>query len=272
MPQSNPQSKVTIETLLRLKRLERPSPEFWTQFEAELREKQLAALVQRRTWWQKLPHLLPRRAFLPIGAAAVLTFTLVSVRVYGPSEIVQSDAEFSAHESRSVAPVNISSSVAASAPVVAEARPEIVATPEEIPEPAAAVRYSEQLPKQVRELLSWSAPRVEDSPSARSIAANLARLEETEPELVNSLLAGHGQSHERSVQIGAATAMEMVAVSAVGSRRNRLLAHLSERQFSPDPSAPEVVRERLTRRLGDTDSSSEWTRVGLKADRVSLKF
>jgi hypothetical protein len=67
-------------------------------------------------------------------------------------------------------------------------------------------------------------------------------------------------------------ATELAGIAAVSSRRSRLLAAMGDRQFTPDPSAPEVVRERLSRRLGDTDYGNGWTRVGLKADRVSLKF
>jgi len=44
----NPPSRVTLEDLLCLKRAERPPPEFWSEFERELRQKQLAALVERR--------------------------------------------------------------------------------------------------------------------------------------------------------------------------------------------------------------------------------
>ena len=71
-------SKPTLEQLLRLKRMERPSPEFWTRFEAELRQKQLTALVEKRRWWHDLPVLLNRRLYVPAGAAAVVAFSLVT--------------------------------------------------------------------------------------------------------------------------------------------------------------------------------------------------
>ena len=60
MPKPDQNSKVTIEDLLRLKRAERPGPEFWVNFEQELRQKQLTALVQKRRWWHELPVLLLR--------------------------------------------------------------------------------------------------------------------------------------------------------------------------------------------------------------------
>ena len=39
-----PNQKVSLEDLLRLKREERPTSEYWSQFDRELRAKQLAAL------------------------------------------------------------------------------------------------------------------------------------------------------------------------------------------------------------------------------------
>jgi len=80
---------VTLEDILRLKRAERPPAEFWTQFDRELRAKQLAALVEKRPWWRTLsfaPVLTGLRRFhLPLGAAAVLAVTIFSVRGYHPA-------------------------------------------------------------------------------------------------------------------------------------------------------------------------------------------
>lgn len=271
MSSPEPRSRVTVEDLLRLKRAERPDPEFWTKFEAELRQKQLAALVERRRWWETLPQLFARRAYVPIGAAAVLTFTLVSVRTYTP--VASIDAEQQVRPARSVAAEiaprsDILSSVADSAApattVVAAVEPAAPA------ESSAPVQLSEQLPAKSEELVPWSATRKEDTPSARSIAKNLASLAQTEPELANSLLPA--RVGDNALQQVAAQAVEFAAVGAVTSRRSRLLAQFGDRQFTQDPTAPEVVRERLSRRLGDTELTGGWTRVGLKADRVSLKF
>lgn len=62
----------TIEDLLRFKRAEQPSPEFWARFDRELREKQLAAMVERRPWWCAFPraYVLVARHRLPLAAAA----------------------------------------------------------------------------------------------------------------------------------------------------------------------------------------------------------
>lgn len=266
MPQPEPRSRVTLEDLLHLKRAERPDPEFWTKFEVELRQKQLAALVERRRWWQSWPQLFARRAYVPIGAAAVLTLTFVTVRQQTPAGTVESE-ELRPLHSVAAEQVALPSIVAA---VEANGAPEALVAQAPAEAEVAEVQLSDRMPAQTGELVPWS-PRGEDTPSARSIARNLARLEQTEPELVNSLLPARvAQTH--SVQQAAISVSELAAVGAVSSRRSRVLAHMSDRQFTQDPSAPEIVRDRLARRLGDAEAAGGWTRVGVKADRVSLKF
>lgn len=77
---------VTLEDLLQLKRAERPSAEFWTRFDRELRAKQLAAIVEKRPWWSAVPRAFAglSRFHLPLGATAVLALTIVSVREFRP--------------------------------------------------------------------------------------------------------------------------------------------------------------------------------------------
>jgi hypothetical protein len=89
MPNSEDRRRITIEDLLHLKRAERPAPEFWVNFEHELRQKQLTALMKKRTWWQEMPQLFARRAYLPLSATAVLAFTLVTVKYYTPLQVAQ---------------------------------------------------------------------------------------------------------------------------------------------------------------------------------------
>lgn len=74
----------TIEDLLRLKRAERPDDAFWHEFDAGLRRKQLAAIVEPRPWWLGL-SLLARRVSPPVWAASAVSggaaalFALVSL-------------------------------------------------------------------------------------------------------------------------------------------------------------------------------------------------
>jgi hypothetical protein len=83
MTPSGPRPPVGLEDLLRLKRAEQPSPQFWTDFERELRVKQLAAMVEKRPWWCAFPRVysfvLRQRAPLAAAAAAAA----MGLGVYG---------------------------------------------------------------------------------------------------------------------------------------------------------------------------------------------
>lgn len=98
MKHDSPRSKVTVEDLLRVKRAERPSPDFWIRFEQELRAKQLAAIVEKRPWWHAWPRGLIRgsRWYLPAGASAALALSLFAVREYYHSPLPASDATMTA--------------------------------------------------------------------------------------------------------------------------------------------------------------------------------
>jgi hypothetical protein len=78
-PDSDP--KITLEDLLRLKRAERPAPEFWVKFDADIRAKQLSAIVSR-PWWDGFARgfALLSRHQMPLGAAAALALTWVGVQ------------------------------------------------------------------------------------------------------------------------------------------------------------------------------------------------
>ncbi len=73
--------KVTLDELLRLKRAERPSVDFWAGFERELRAKQLAALVGRPAWWSvswARVRAAMVRVVVPLGATAALVLTALN--------------------------------------------------------------------------------------------------------------------------------------------------------------------------------------------------
>lgn len=263
----NQRSKVTVEDLLRLKRAERPGASFWTNFEHELRQKQLTALLEKRPWWQNLPHLLVRRSYIPLGATAVLAFTLISVRYYNPAPAASvGDTTANREAGLAVAtstsdPINtplISPIGSVSAPVSVE--DSVVAAVKSGRETMTSPNFPQQP----------VAPATE-SPSARSIAANLARLAQVEPELINSVSGGR-LSSSLKVQSASVSLDELAVASTTATKRHRLLAQYSDRSISPEPVAPESVRYRLARSLADMDLNDRFGRVGLKADQVSLKF
>ena len=270
---ANPElrSKVTIEDLIRLKRAERPAAEFWAGFDRELRQKQLAALLDKRPWWKELPHALVRHAYLPVGATAILAFTLVSVKSYVPATVAQAEATvsprpFAATESV-VMPSTGRSGALVSSPLIN--RHQSSDSSVDIPVEVAVAGVSSPSPASVETNSATVAQPQTDSPSARSFAANLARLEQSEPELVNSVL-GNRLSPPARVQTASLPAGDLASVSVGSSRLSRILAQYVGNQLTPEPSAPEVIRERLARRLGDSDLTDRISRIGIRGDEVSL--
>ncbi len=67
---------IGLNDLLKLKSHEKPSPEFWTVFEREYKEKQLRTLVVREShlvlWWRGFFEKVG--PVLPVGAAAIFIF------------------------------------------------------------------------------------------------------------------------------------------------------------------------------------------------------
>jgi hypothetical protein len=258
-PESNP--KVSLEELLRLKRAERPSQEFWQNFEREMRQKQLTALVKKRHWWHNMPVLLGRRVYIPAGAAAAVAFSLVSLRFLSPQSVAEAEDNAS--------------------PLVAVAEPKIEVLPvtvvaglstreEESYRVEPTVASAEPAP--VRSQVSDESPVMVASsdmttPSSRSIAANLARLEQSEPELIHSVMGSRLSSPARTL----AVASVQPETEADSAQRYRLIARYADRALSPQPVAPASVRERIARRLGD-DLVDDISRIGVKGSRVSLKF
>lgn len=250
--------KVTLEDLLRLKRAERPTPEFWEGFEKELRQKQLTALVQKRRWWDDVPVWLGRRFYLPVGATAVIAFTLVSVRYSTPGSVAQIENRapqiVAADPAVEILPTTVVEQTAArdEGPVarqpvsIAAVRPEVIA-----PEVKPAAE--------------------EISPSARSIANNLARLELDEPELVNAVIGSRLSSPARVQTASLAQSGAAAVGSGDTTHHYRLIARYADRSLSPAPAAPALVRERLARRLGD-DLGESISRIGVQGSKVSLKF
>lgn len=275
MPDSHHPSKVTIEDLLRLKKSERPSADFWSNFERELRQKQLSALVGKRAWWHDLPHYFPRRVYLPISAAAVFTFTLISVSRYNAVQVERSQAAVastavatftntSAPDGKSAVELD---SAPVSSPLVNRADPKVSANAERSTTIAAVRTTAEAQP----EPSAKSDALEEDSPSARSIAANFARLEQSDPELISSVL-GSRLSSRAKVQSSPTPVVELASLQMNGGRRTRLVASYNDHHFNTGTSASDAVREKLARRLEDNDFNDHFSRVGLNGDKVSLRF
>ena len=66
-----PADDARLSELIRLKKSERPDAEFWDQFDRELRNRQLTALVQTRSWRERVGAI----ALIVLRKSAVFTAT-----------------------------------------------------------------------------------------------------------------------------------------------------------------------------------------------------
>lgn len=299
---------MTIEKLLQLKRAERPAPEFWSQFEQELRAKQLAAIVEKRPWWMalRLPALSPalRRFQLPVGAAAVLvvTFLIVSERgLPGPRSINTQPAEVASAGSVSdVSTLRVPLIAATATPPVAspeKSEPlvprsvlaevklnvEVVASPSPL---IAETRARVSEPAGLMEMIPWAASfRVEAKPSAPRTPTDYAELPQVY--FASAVLPGHefdfnGRVDLEPVMLSkrvAATAKPVTAqaVSSLSSRevrRNRILSTLSVADAGAEGERSKLMqgREMLVSALDDSGLSDGVRRLGMGGDRLTLKF
>lgn len=267
----NPNSKVTIEDLLRLKRAERPSAEFWHTFERELRQKQLAALLEKRSWWRELPRWAARHAYLPMGAAAAMAFAFVTIRNQSMSPLATGETIPGPSVERAVLPEPTS---IPPLPNLVEAENLDLVGPG-ISAPVESPAIALTVPGDVGDRLPWSAPRTIQTPSAQSIAATLAEIEETEPGLLEHVRGTRLAPINARPPTAERAVMELASVSVSTPtlrRSNRLLVGFESRDFSPEPVAPDLVRERIARRLGDQDLLDDVRRLDLRGDRLSLKL
>lgn len=267
---------VTVEDLLRLKRAERPSSDFWHDFERELRVKQLAAIVEPRPWWAPLIRIHARfaRYQLPVGATAILALTLVTVREYRLPEAGVSfgpEAPVARIDAMPGPAVELAAQDSGDAVATADAS---VALAEDN---GTAVRRAESFPDGLAQrlpMLGGSEVIADvDTPSARSIAANLAAVKASEPELARYLdhLAGlESRAHaSRSPAVDPLVNLQ----SPSDARRARVLStalpvaasgssDITERRYQP----------RLGRDLTDERLYERVSRIDLEGKRLAINF
>jgi hypothetical protein len=278
-----------LEDLLRLKRAERPPSEFWGEFERQLRQKQLAALVEKKSWWHEFAVAYGRigRVRLPLAATAVLVLTFLWVRYYTqPGDDLRLTAVGSpAHPA----------AVLTAVPSDEDAKPVSVPAPvvldrQSAGQTAASVEKSTALvaeappaaPEQVSRVIPWLGDvlenRADDSgltPSARSIAANLATAAVIEPELVDAVARPRGfEDRAMPVVHRRHTAEVLPTAAAVAEpRRALLLASLeSAGAYVPEPSAPEHAKRSVTRYLAQDGWERTISRLETEGTRFSIKF
>ncbi len=268
MNETRPDSKVTLEDLLRLKRAERPDAAFWTQFEQDFRAKQLAAAVERKRWWFSLPRVMPRlvRFSLPVGATAVLALTFVTVRESG-SVHVAPEGEVDATpvaptftrvaETDSVTVSETLSEPQVPTSTVMVASTETLSPVADQPAMEVAVAPSSSLARRVDETGALT-------PSARLIAANMAGAELEFAKVLHRRGADLRVTEEPLAQIAVPSA----------PRSSRVLpppmAQLASYSLENERSAQ--VTERQARRLSEDQFYDAARRLSAQADRLMLKL
>lgn len=283
--------RVTLEDLLHLKRAERPPQEFWAGFEQELRQKQLAALVERRSWWHGFAAAFSRFHWLrlPVGAAAVLAVTLISIRHYsflsryrdeplgvavGEKQVLDSRTSAMAGEPRRAEDVR-------AAPISSAATSPEKITPNSTQTGSLASDVSRTTPQQIVELIEHVAEMDNSSGSSgsESLAGSFA-MQLGSPIRVDSMLveaAVHPVGFEdRSVAPlhPRRTAETLPTAAAVTEqRRSRLLVALgSAGTYTPEPSAPEHARRSVIRYLAEDGWDRSMSRLQAEADHLSIRF
>ena len=264
MPDRKPE-KVTLEDLLQLKRAERPPAEFWTRFEQELRAKQLAAIVEKRPWWQGLSRTWVRFS-LPVGAAAALAFVLVQEHNFAPGTARVSPpvagpavAVVSAAPADPLRPALAAVRPVTTLPAVAIAMDHPTAAAPGLPEPVPVPAVSAP----PAALVSWASTA---SPEELSIA--------------NYLNASGGLDPSRFLppppaKIETGPVGDIPANPVALAVRDQKLAQLLPRTDETAPveaASAAQVHERISRRLSEDLLYASVHRIGLYGDRVTVKF
>ena len=74
MLRDNTENKVTVENLLKLKKHEKPSEDFWNKFESSFEQKRLNALLDRPSLFHRLTQGLLRFSLVGVPSVAAIAF------------------------------------------------------------------------------------------------------------------------------------------------------------------------------------------------------
>ncbi len=300
IPAPQPRAKPTLEDLLRAKRSEKPDAAFWQDFERGLRQKQLAAIIEPRPWWLGL-SLLSRKIGalgMPISAGAAALLALVVMRVSPVGGLTQA-VSLSSPEPVAVAiatpsafaakALSTASSVAA-VPATVAAIPLKQAVTQE-PKVASAERVKpDQLafrnpspapvadavvPASARAAIPVDAERAgiavaSKAPASSAVALNGATDLDFEVLVSASSAIGPGLTEVNNSSFALTGDDSQSDRAGLDPRQARLLSNATG--VAEDKSLANV-RERVLHRLADDEARyAAISRVGVNADRLSLKF
>lgn len=279
-------SRVTIEDLLRLKRAERPSPEFWTRFEQDLRAKQLAAIMEKRPWW--IVFRLPRaarvlsRLQVPVGAAAVLALSFVVAREFRSSATMDPVSAPALNTVEAV-PASRAQLPAVAAPIAKDA----IAAPRAVVAVVsgdAVIGATSSQPDQLMPMIPWAAPQSGSISEEASRADPIGEL----PQVHFASVVNPGSDHDFDrrvelvpvdVSVALSPAHELAVPARVSPvspremRRNRILSTLvvADNSSESDRSRLAQIHEGVES-LDDDRLYDSVRRLGMGGDRLTLKF
>jgi hypothetical protein len=219
--------KITIEDLIRLKRSERPPAEFWATFEAEIRAKQLSAIVIRRPWWDGLSRVFAilNRHQLAFGATAAVALAWMGVEYTGSRRMVAGAPQTHAASVQAAVAV-----AAAPAPVVPVAERTVARVQEvEVSAPAASHAERPVVEATASHLTQVPVAVAVDSPSkspfADGFAITLADYREQSPDVASRSVFGSDREFEPVLAASRQVPSEPLAqMDPTEERRERLLA------------------------------------------------
>jgi len=190
--EKQPPSKVSLDDLFALKRAERPTEDFWQDFQRDFHIRQRAEAIEPKRWWFVLPRVFAGFSHyqMPIGAAAVLAVTFLSFREYREPgfEVAYSTPQFQPVAIETV-PEIVAEPIAAIQPVVASTleSAEAALLGVEVAQIETVVTASPVTPEafELSPMVVWAgtsglANPVAPTPSQLSIAANLATVEDAQ--------------------------------------------------------------------------------------------
>lgn len=289
MKHESDQRPVTLEDLLKLKRAERPSAEFWGEFDRQLRAKQLRALVEKRPWWHGLQEAFYSlgRYRLPIGAVAAVAITafVVKDRFTSPPASVESHVAV-AVASAPLPAKAVRESVGASAAAasvermptarVAEQQAEAeVAVAGVVPAAEYVVAASQPLPREEQASLSAFQAFVgtaqsseEETPSARFIASNLAAIQVSETMGTGLLAEPHG-FESRGLPARAQEPLQQMTPPGESRRATRYLATMVSMN-TVEPASR--TTERAASRISQEELYDQVQRFGARRGGFNVKF
>ena len=271
------ESKITIEDLLRLKRSERPPAEFWATFEAEIRVKQLSAIVSRRPWWDRFSKVFAvvNRHQVSIGAAAAFAMAFAGFRYVSGHPEVATAARTSAPAPAAVVtasvPVQAHPAPAAAPAVVSQRDDVVVATNDAVPAPAPVAVVSSTASHLTKAPVLAVSDSPSKSPFVDGISIKLADFREPVSDYSRPSVFGSDREFETApASARQAVSDPLARMDPAAERRARLLAPALPAYSSENSRA--LATDWIRQRSSPDDRMYESMDRGSNDDRMLVGF